>query len=81
MSTMIEWIGNHGMSMPLSIEKVAYSIVQQDLANPDLTPTQELDPILQPIWAQGPPTTINYLDLLLPSFKTIIEALVGLDRP
>jgi hypothetical protein len=34
-------------------EKVVYSIVQQASTNPDLTPTQELDPIIEPIWAQG----------------------------
>jgi hypothetical protein len=40
-----------GMSMPLSANEVAYSLVQQDSTNPDLTLAQELDPLLEPILA------------------------------
>jgi hypothetical protein len=42
---------NPGMSMPLSIMEVAYSLVQQASANHDLTLAQELGPLLEPIWA------------------------------
>jgi hypothetical protein len=38
-SAMMEGTGHYGMSMPLSMEKVAYSIVQQASTDPDLTPT------------------------------------------
>jgi hypothetical protein len=48
---MMEGTRLHGMAMPLSMAEVAYSIVQQASANPDLTPAQELDLILEPIWA------------------------------
>jgi hypothetical protein len=50
-SAMMDEIGHPGMSMPLSTTEVAYSLVQQASANPDMTPTQELDPLLEPIWA------------------------------
>jgi hypothetical protein len=50
---MMEGTGHHGMAMPLSMTEVVYSIVQQASANPDPTPTQELDLVLEPIWAQG----------------------------
>jgi hypothetical protein len=65
-SAMMEGIGHHGMSMPLSMEKVAYSIVQQASADPDLTPAQKLDLVLEPIWAQGSLVDIDSLDLVFP---------------
>jgi hypothetical protein len=48
LSTMDE-TGHSGMSMPLSVAEVAYSLVQQASTNPDPTPAQELDPLLEPI--------------------------------
>jgi hypothetical protein len=50
-SAMMDEIGHPGMSMPLSAAKVVYSLVQQASANSDPTPAQELDPLLEPIWA------------------------------
>jgi hypothetical protein len=49
--------------------------------DPDLTPAQELDPVLEPIWAQGSLATTDSLDLVFPSDEVIIEALTGPDRP
>ena len=69
------------MSMPLSAAKVAYSLVQQALANPDQTPAQELDPLLEPIWAQGSLVTTDSLDLVFPSKKVVIEAMTSPDKP
>jgi hypothetical protein len=46
---MMDEIGHPGMSMPLSTVEVAYSLVQQASANTNLTPAQELDPLLEPI--------------------------------
>jgi hypothetical protein len=69
------------MSMPLSTTEVAYSLVQQALVNTDPTPTQELDPLLDPIWAQGSLAHINSLDLVLPSDEALIEAMISLDKP
>ena len=69
-----------GMAMPLSATKFAYSIVQQALADPDLTPTHKLDLVLEPIWAQGSLTTTYSLNLVFP-YEAILEALTGLDRP
>jgi hypothetical protein len=48
LATMDE-IGHSGMSMPLSDTEVAYSLVQQASATPDMTPAQELDPPLKPV--------------------------------
>jgi hypothetical protein len=47
----MDGIGHLGMSMPLSIAEVAYSLVQQTSAHTDLAPAQEFDPLLEPIWA------------------------------
>jgi hypothetical protein len=80
-SAMMEGTGHHGMAMPLSTTEVAYSIVQQASADPDLTPAQELDPVLEPIWAQGSLADTDSLDLVLPSDEVIIEAMTGPDRP
>jgi hypothetical protein len=80
LSTMDE-IGHTGMSMPLLVAEVAYSLVQQTSATPDPTPTQELDPLPEPIWAQGSLATTDSLDLVLPSDEAIIEAMTSPDRP
>jgi hypothetical protein len=80
-SAMMEGTGHHGMSMPLSMTEVAYSIVQQASTDPDLTPAQELDPVPEPAWAQGSLATTDSLDLVFPSDEVILEALTGPDRP
>jgi hypothetical protein len=69
------------MSMPLSVIEVAYSLVQQASANPDPTPTQGLDPLPEPIWAQGSLSTTDSLDLVLPSDEALIEAMTSPDKP
>jgi hypothetical protein len=80
-SATMDETGHFVMSMPLSVAEVAYSLVQQASANLDLTPAQELDPLLEPIWAQGYLSTINLLDLVLPSDEAVIEAMTSLDKP
>jgi len=71
-STTMEGIGNHGMAMPLSAVEVAYSRVQQTSVNPDPTLTQELDPVLGPIWVQSSLVDTNSLNLVFPSDEVII---------
>jgi hypothetical protein len=68
----MEGIGHPGMAMPLSVEKFVYSIVQQASSNPNRNPVQELDPVLEPIWAQGSLTTTDSLDLVLPFDEAIL---------
>jgi hypothetical protein len=79
-STMDE-TGHPGMSMPLSATEVAYSLVQQASANTDPTPAQELDPLLEPIWAHGSLANTDSLDLVLPSDEAVIEAMTSPDKP
>jgi hypothetical protein len=73
--------GHVGMSMPLSATEVAYSLVQQTSATPDLIPSPELDPLLEPIWAQDSLVNTDSLDLFFPSDEAIIEAMTGPDKP
>jgi hypothetical protein len=80
-STTMEGTGHHGMAMPLSMAEVVYSIVQQASADPDPTPAQELDSVLEPIWAQGSLTYTDSLDLVFPSDEVIIEAMTSPDGP
>ena len=80
-SAMMDETGHTGMSMPLSATKVVYSLVQQTSATPDSTPAQELDPLLEPIWAQGSLATTDSLDLVFPYDEAVIEAMTSLDRP
>jgi hypothetical protein len=81
-SAMMEGTGHHGMAMPfVHATEVAYSIVQQASTDPDPTPAQELDPVLEPIWAQGSLATTDSLDLVFPSDEVIIEAMTSPDRP
>jgi hypothetical protein len=77
----MEETGHLGMSMPLSVDEVAYSLVQQASTNPDPTPTQEFDPLLEPIWAQGSLANTNSLDLVFPSNEAVIEAMTSPDKP
>jgi hypothetical protein len=73
--------GHSGMSMPLSVTEVAYSLVQQASASTDLSPTQKLDPLLDPIWAQGSLANVDSLNLVLPSDEAVIEAMTSPDKP
>jgi hypothetical protein len=77
----VDEIGHAGMSMPLLTAEVAYSLVQQDLATPDPAPTQELDPPLESIWAQGSLASTDSLDIVFPSDEAIIEAMTSPDKP
>jgi hypothetical protein len=80
-STTMDETGHSGMSMPLLATKVAYSLVQQSSTNPDMTTAQELDPFLEPIWAQGSLANVDSLDLFLPSDEAVIEAMTSPDKP
>jgi hypothetical protein len=80
-SATMDETGHLGMSMPLSVAEVVYSLFQQASANPDPTLAQDLDPPLGPIWAQGSLTNIDSLDLIFPSDKAVIEAMTSLDKP
>jgi hypothetical protein len=80
-SASMEGVGHLGMAMPLSVVEVVYSVVQQASTNPDLAPPQELDPVLEPIWAQDSLATQDPLDLVFPSDEVILEAMTGPDRP
>jgi hypothetical protein len=79
-STSMEGTRHPGMAIPLSTTEVAYNIIQQTLANPDLTPPHELDPVFKPIWAHGSLSTQDSLDFILPSDEVILEALTCPDR-
>jgi hypothetical protein len=79
-STMDE-IGHSGMSMPLSAAEVAYSLVHQASVNTNPTLAQELDPLLEPIWAQGSLANIDSLYLVFPSNEAVIEAMTSPDKP
>jgi hypothetical protein len=73
--------GHPGMSIPLSDAEVAHSLVQQASANLYPTTAQELDPLLEPIWAQGSLANVDSLDLVLPFDKAVIEAMNSPDNP
>jgi hypothetical protein len=80
-SDTMDVTGHAGMSTPLSVAEVAYSMVQKTSSTPDLIPAQELDPLLDPIWAQDSLVNTDSLDLVLPSDEDILEAMTSLDKP
>jgi hypothetical protein len=75
----IEGFVHARMAMPLSIAEIAYQAIQQVIANSDLIPswTEEEDQFPGPIWAQNSSTSLNFLDIVLPSNEAIIEAMTG----
>jgi hypothetical protein len=79
-SATMDEAGHPGMSMPFSTTKVEYSLVQQASANTDPTPAQELDPLLEPIWAHGSLANTDSLDLFLPYDEAVIEAMTSPDK-
>jgi hypothetical protein len=81
LSATMDETGHAGMTMPLSVAEVAYSLVQLTSATPDPIPVQELDPLLETIWAQDSLVNTDSLDLVLPSDEAIIEAMNGPDKP
>jgi hypothetical protein len=78
---MMDETGHAAMSTPLSAAEVVYSLVQQASATPDMTPAQELDPPLEPIWAQGSLANTDSLDLVLPSEVAVIKEMTSPDKP
>jgi hypothetical protein len=62
---MMEGIRHHGMAIPMSMAEVVYSIVQKASIDHDLTPAQELHPVIEPIWVQGSLADTDSLDLVL----------------
>jgi hypothetical protein len=48
---LMEGAGHPSMAMPLSTTEFAYNIVHKYSTELDSTPTHELDPVLEPIWA------------------------------
>jgi hypothetical protein len=80
-SAMMDETGHSVMSMPLSATEVVYSLVQQASTNPDPTSAQELDPLLEPIWARGSLANTDSLDLVLPYDEAVIKAMTSPDKP
>jgi hypothetical protein len=69
------------MAMSLSTVEVPYNIFQQASANPDSSPPQELDPVLEPIWAQDSLATHDPLELVFRYYEVIFKAMNGPNRP
>jgi hypothetical protein len=80
-STTMEGTGHPGMSMPLSVAEVVYSLVHQASVDPDRTPAQEFDPLLDPIWDQGSLANTDSLDLVFPSNEAVIEEMTSPEKP
>jgi hypothetical protein len=68
-STTMEGTWHHGMAMPLSIVEFAYFIVQQSFVDPDSTPAQKLDLVLEPTWAQGSLSDMIFITDLTSSYS------------
>jgi hypothetical protein len=69
------------MSITLSVIEATYCLVQKSSSDTDPTPSQELDLILEPIWAQGSLTDTDSLELVFPLDEAIIEAMTSPDKP
>jgi hypothetical protein len=57
------------------------STTMDETGHSDSTPAQELDPRLEPIWAQGSLSNIESLDLVFPSDEAVIKVMTSPDKP
>jgi hypothetical protein len=65
----MEGVGNPRMEMPLSVVYFVYTIVQQTSTNYNPTPPQELDPVIELIWAQYSLSSHDPFHLVFPFDK------------
>jgi hypothetical protein len=65
------------MAMPLSAIEITYQEIQKSIANSNPTSSwmKEEDQFPEPIWAHNSSTSLNFLDIVLPYEKNIIEAM------
>jgi len=71
------------MAKPLSVAEQDYQAIQQATTDPDQNPvvTEEDGIFPEPILDQGSSSSQYYLDIVFPLDKSIIEAIVGDERP
>lgn len=72
--------GFTGMAFPLSAAEIAYLDITVDHGQ-DPPERVELDQYDSPAWHLDNPTTIDSLDLILPSDEAIMEAMTETERP
>jgi hypothetical protein len=71
------------MEMPLFVVEVVYQSILDATTNPDPSSSwkDQVDPILEPVWAIQSSCLHDFLEDTLPSDEAILEAMYGPDRP
>jgi hypothetical protein len=71
-----------GMEIPLSTVEVVYQSIFEAIADPDPSSSwnDEVDPILELVWAAQSSCSHDFLNDTLPLDETILEDMYGLDR-
>jgi hypothetical protein len=74
-SESVEGRVHAGMAMPLPVAEIAYQATQQETTYPNPTSSwkEEDNQFLEPVWAHNSLTSLDYLDIVLPSNEAIIE--------
>ena len=69
--------------MPLSAVEVAYQAITQTTVDPipdPLTVSDDLEEVYMPAWAENSLHSIDFLDTVLPSDESILEAMCSCDK-
>lgn len=71
------------MAMPLSAAKTTYQTIQHATTDTDPNPPfiEDLNHLIVPMWASNSSHSLDLLDMVFPSDKAIIEAMIELERP
>jgi hypothetical protein len=69
-----------GRAMSLSTIEIAYMAIQEATTNPNLPSswTEDMDPVLEPIWVVGSSSSHDFLDGTFPLDEAILDAMIGL---
>ena len=76
------WVlpSHHELEVPLSAAEVAYQAITHTVVDPitvPLTVLEELEEVYLPAWAENSLHSRYWLDMVLPSDESILEAMCG----
>ena len=79
------WVlpSHHEPEVPLSAAEVAYQVITQTTVDPFSVPlivSEELEEAYLPVWVENSLHSRDFLNMVLPSDESILEAMCGRDK-